>query len=464
MNHKGKKAPIHKIGEVRTPPYEFIWDCSYVPDQNLGKLMLYCDVIDNAENVCSKPTQDFMDFTFYLYEKNTPYDSTGNQGKTLKAQGPNVVIDRNLKKNDNYIRSSYTKNGIVIDGDLREWAPKDSIEFKNNDNIIKLYSAWNYTYVIFGIRVEDTSIISSWKKAENDSSTAYLEEVLNRDEIELFIDPDHDRFEILSIPDRHFFFSPTGVSFEHFRKLEKNYRMETNTSPNIKYKTHINGTVNEANDNDHYYIIEMAISWKELDIEPENNRTIGFEVWNNDLDFENGNWFYAGWTTTAPNRHNPSEWGYIIFTGGNNYLMKAIVMAFLGFIGSVMIFIAVKKYRSHNKRVESPDVENEHIAKAKEYINKHYSDETISRDEVARQIGLNPPYFGVLFKNETNFSFTNYILRMRIEKSKSLLTATRKTIAEIAYEVGFSSQSYFDYCFKKLTNISPVKYRKRQKR
>ena len=144
--------------------------------------------------------------------------------------------------------------------------------------------------------------------------------------------------------------------------------------------------------------------------------------------------------------------------------MKAIVMVFLGFIGSVMIFITVKWNRSHNKRVESPDVENEHIAEAKEYINKHYTDETLSRDEVARQIGLNPPYFGVLFTKEMKSTFTDYISHLRIEKSKTLLTATRKTIAEIAYEVGFSSQSYFDHCFKKMTNISPCKYRRRQKK
>ena len=56
-------------------------------------------------------------------------------------------------------------------------------------------------------------------------------------------------------------------------------------------------------------------------------------------------------------------------------------------------------------------------------------------------------------------SFSDYLSDFRIEKSKQLLTNTRKNISEIALEVGFSSQSYFTYQFKKRIEISPSEYR-----
>lgn len=37
---------------------------------------------------------------------------------------------------------------------------------------------------------------------------------------------------------------------------------------------------------------------------------------------------------------------------------------------------------------------------------------------------------------------------MRLEKANEILTATNKTVSEIAYDVGFTSPSYFSKCYK----------------
>ncbi|WP_461874040.1 helix-turn-helix domain-containing protein [Fusicatenibacter sp.] len=47
----------------------------------------------------------------------------------------------------------------------------------------------------------------------------------------------------------------------------------------------------------------------------------------------------------------------------------------------------------------------------------------------------------------------------RTEKSIDLLRNTDMTITEIAYETGFTSQSYYYQRFRKVKGISPVKYR-----
>lgn len=56
----------------------------------------------------------------------------------------------------------------------------------------------------------------------------------------------------------------------------------------------------------------------------------------------------------------------------------------------------------------------------------------------------------------------NELLRIaRLKKAASLLAATEKSIAEVTYEVGFSSPSYFTRCFKEFFGESPTNYLKR---
>ena len=53
-----------------------------------------------------------------------------------------------------------------------------------------------------------------------------------------------------------------------------------------------------------------------------------------------------------------------------------------------------------------------------------------------------------------------YVEDRRIRKAVNLLIETDLTLAEIAYECGFSSQSYFSYAFKKKMGLTPREYAK----
>lgn len=84
----------------------------------------------------------------------------------------------------------------------------------------------------------------------------------------------------------------------------------------------------------------------------------------------------------------------------------------------------------------------------------------ISLNMLAEIANLSPFYFAHSFKEQTGFAPMEYVINTRIEHAKVLLACTSKSVAEIAYEVGYSSSSSFINIFVKKTGLSPKQYRK----
>jgi len=91
------------------------------------------------------------------------------------------------------------------------------------------------------------------------------------------------------------------------------------------------------------------------------------------------------------------------------------------------------------------------------YINENYTD-TITLEQIASHFHMVPKYFSRYFKNTFHTSFTEYLLRLRLEHAITLLNTSELTITEIALQSGFSSCSYFNKRFKKAFGKSPKKY------
>ena len=98
------------------------------------------------------------------------------------------------------------------------------------------------------------------------------------------------------------------------------------------------------------------------------------------------------------------------------------------------------------------------ITKAKDFIREHHT-EDLSLLQVAQVANANHFHFCRLFKRSTGLSFTNFLSRVRIEKSKNLLNNPQLRVSEIAYEVGFQSLTHFNRVFQKLLGQSPTEYR-----
>lgn len=97
--------------------------------------------------------------------------------------------------------------------------------------------------------------------------------------------------------------------------------------------------------------------------------------------------------------------------------------------------------------------------KAIHFINENYAAE-LSVSQVAEAVHLSASQFSRQFKKQINTSPYDYILSVRLNKSKELLKNTTLPIGEIAYQTGFHSDANYIYCFKKKEGISPLKFRK----
>ena len=83
----------------------------------------------------------------------------------------------------------------------------------------------------------------------------------------------------------------------------------------------------------------------------------------------------------------------------------------------------------------------------------------ISLTELARIIDLSPRHFSRLFRHTFGTTPHRYIMALRIKRAKELLTINRQSVAEVAFLLGFNSQSHFTNVFHKATGVTPVRYR-----
>lgn len=97
------------------------------------------------------------------------------------------------------------------------------------------------------------------------------------------------------------------------------------------------------------------------------------------------------------------------------------------------------------------------VESAIRHIQEHLT-EDLSLEAVAKTMSLSPVYFHNVFKAATGKTLHSYIEEQRIKKAINLLQTTDFTLTKIAYECGFSSQSYFSFVFKRRMGQTPRNY------
>lgn len=93
------------------------------------------------------------------------------------------------------------------------------------------------------------------------------------------------------------------------------------------------------------------------------------------------------------------------------------------------------------------------------YIESHCH-EKLSLKDLADRCFYNPSYFSRLFKETYSMTITEYITKVRIEKSMELLKCSEMTIDNICISVGYSDKTKFYKDFKLLVGKTPAEYRK----
>ena len=99
------------------------------------------------------------------------------------------------------------------------------------------------------------------------------------------------------------------------------------------------------------------------------------------------------------------------------------------------------------------------IGQAVDYIDNHFTDDTLSLNLVAREINISANYLSAVFSQEMGVTFTEYVTGKRMEKARELLRSTDKRSGEIAFAVGYRDPHYFSFLFKKTQGCTPRGYR-----
>ncbi len=79
--------------------------------------------------------------------------------------------------------------------------------------------------------------------------------------------------------------------------------------------------------------------------------------------------------------------------------------------------------------------------------------------ELSRFVGRHPVQICRQFHYHFDCTISEYMRRVRIARAQSLLHTRELELAEIALACGFSDQSHFTTAFRRLTGISPHRYR-----
>ena len=108
------------------------------------------------------------------------------------------------------------------------------------------------------------------------------------------------------------------------------------------------------------------------------------------------------------------------------------------------------------------DMDKDFVERFKSLIEEKMGDSGLNVEDLGKDMGLSRVQLYRKIKSLTNYS-PNELLRIaRLKKAASLLASSDMTVAEIGYEVGFSSPSYFTKCYKEQFGESPTDFLKRK--
>ncbi|MDR6781836.1 AraC-like DNA-binding protein [Pedobacter africanus] len=116
--------------------------------------------------------------------------------------------------------------------------------------------------------------------------------------------------------------------------------------------------------------------------------------------------------------------------------------------------------RKKQEQLKEQDISEAIINKAKALLRANVK-ERISIEKIAVELQVSYSWLRKAFKSSTGIAPLQYLLQLKIERARGLLSGTKKPIKTIAYELGFESSFYFSRLFKLKTNYSPEAYRKR---
>ncbi|MBR6990194.1 MAG: substrate-binding domain-containing protein [Bacteroidaceae bacterium] len=113
------------------------------------------------------------------------------------------------------------------------------------------------------------------------------------------------------------------------------------------------------------------------------------------------------------------------------------------------------------EKEEINSMEQDFVDKLRSLINNNLRNSKLNIDDLSDEMGFSRVQFYRKTKSLTGYAPNELVRITRLKLSRKLLTTTDKNISEIAYEVGFSSPSYFSKCYKDYFGESPLDIQKK---
>ena len=117
----------------------------------------------------------------------------------------------------------------------------------------------------------------------------------------------------------------------------------------------------------------------------------------------------------------------------------------------------LKYIYSNNEDIPQPtaDAESCFLSEFRTVILKHLANSDFSVETASTEMGLSRVQLYRKIKALTGSTPVEIIRITRLKHAERLLKSSSKTVAEVSYDVGFSSPSYFSKCYKEYFGIYP---------
>ncbi|UII22887.1 family 20 glycosylhydrolase [Fulvivirga ligni] len=250
---------------------------------------------------------------------STLNDSREQSGRTrLEVVDP---IERIIKFKTAIIGADKT-GSIKVDGSLGEWATAEWYAFKPFN-----YPYWNYLSdsCYFSVKWDDQNLYVAMKvKNRNLQALAKKRDQkgLHMDDgIEVLIDANYDQSTTWQDDDYAYHINILNAILDD-RGMKKG---EYNSAWNGKLKSAValNGTLNNSKDKDQGYQVELAISWKELNVKPEHNKALGIDFAVNDRNDKTSEYQYYDFMNLTM-FHNSKGFAKLVLLADDNKSQTSI--------------------------------------------------------------------------------------------------------------------------------------------
>ena len=140
---------------------------------------------------------------------------------------------------------------------------------------------------------------------------------------------------------------------------------------------------------------------------------------------------------------------YYHTASGNEILLQSLVLELIH---------TIRQDGAHPARQTDGNLRHDRLVeKAVAYIKADLTQD-LHLEQVASYVSLSPIHFHNRFKAATGTTLREYVEQQRIKKAIDLLMTTDWSLTRIAFEAGFSSQSYFSFVFKRKMGLTPREY------